>query len=92
MATMYGEICGWTETPIGETYKGYELYFFQQVDLHTGEPFADGSGTEYYTAKNVSNPRYKIGDSIFNRSLEGLRENLDYRVDVRPFRRAVRKG
>ena len=92
MATMYGEICGWTETPIGETYKGYELYFFQQVDLHTGEPFADGSGTKYYTAKNVSNPLYPKGDSISNRSVALLKDNLDYRVDVRPFRKSVRKG
>ena len=86
MGKMFGVQCGVSETSIG-SYRGYEIFFVEQVDLITEEPLKDGS--KWYLMVNRSNPLYPIGEEISTSHRYGVERDIDYRLDVRPKRRVT---
>ena len=63
-----------------ETYRGYKIYDVQQVDVHTGEPFRDGSGSKWYEMYNPI-----TGDNMFAmHHWWRVHSSIDYRIKANP--------
>lgn len=71
-------MCDVKETYL-ETYREYEIYEIEQVELITGEPFKDGSGSKWY---EMYNPNTE--DKISVQQWWRVHESIDYRIKANP--------
>lgn len=72
-------MCDVKETYL-ETYREYEIYELEQVELATGEPFRDGSGSKWYEMYNPNTEDRISAQYQWWR----VYSDIDYRIKANP--------